>query len=279
MKKILIPTDFSQNSNDAFSYSMNLIGNSKAEIHLIHVVEPIVQPSDVPIIAPNLIKMAQDDAEKALKEMEVLGNSFFEKNGNVTLFTKVENGNISERIKREAKHIEADMIIMGSKGSQHHLIEKLLGTVSTAVIDEAPCPVILVPVNYTFKPIDNLIFATNLSHSDPFDLWKAAEILLPKVNTVRCIHVVKDLKEKDNVLIEEFAKYMISHSPSVNTIFHIEESANIEEVISNYSLEYGAEMIVMHKTKQTIFHQMFHHSHTKKMVYLIQVPLLVMNEV
>ena len=45
IKKILCPTDFSENSEHALKYALTLATLSQAELQLFHVVEPITFPN------------------------------------------------------------------------------------------------------------------------------------------------------------------------------------------------------------------------------------------
>ena len=208
MKKILIPTDFSENGADAFSYALKLIGDSDAKFHVISVIEPMVNPSEIPGVAVNLNQESVKSANESLKTLELFANDFFQKKGNVSLTTNAIIGQISNSIKKEAVNIKADLIIMGTMGVGHSNLEKMVGTVSSEVIKNASCPVILVPKAYKFKAVESVIFSTDLDHSDPFELWKGVKLLAPHVPLVRCIHVVKDESEKNKAEVTEFSQYL-----------------------------------------------------------------------
>jgi nucleotide-binding universal stress UspA family protein len=50
MKKILFPTDFSETSNNAFVYALQLAKNIDAEVVTLHVYElPVVDYINVPL--------------------------------------------------------------------------------------------------------------------------------------------------------------------------------------------------------------------------------------
>ena len=49
MKKILIPTDFSENSADALDYALHLMKGQKVHLHILNIVQSAVVPSEVPV--------------------------------------------------------------------------------------------------------------------------------------------------------------------------------------------------------------------------------------
>jgi len=279
MKKILIPTDFSENAGDALDYALHLIKGQKAKIHIVNVVTPMAIPTDVAVTSVPPSQEEIVNANKAMEALESFGKAFFgeTKQTNIEISTSVEIGPVAAMIKNKAKELETDIIIMGTQGSNHSFVEKVVGTISTEVIDHAACPVILVPKNYKFKPIDNVIFSTNLNHSDPYELWKATELLSPKVARVRCLYVSPNKEKENEKELEEFAKYMIEHSPTIQTIFNIVESKNVEAEITEYAENYDAELIIMHRSKKSLWKSIFSARHTKKMVFWSKVPLMILN--
>jgi nucleotide-binding universal stress UspA family protein len=61
---------------------------------------------------------------------------------NLKVSTKLENGDPSEKIVETAKRGSFDIIVMGSRGLGRR--EYALGSVSSKVADNAPCPVLIV---------------------------------------------------------------------------------------------------------------------------------------
>ena len=279
MKNILIPTDFSQNASDALDYALHLLGGSKAHIHIVNVVPVHAVPGDVPLNTSELVTAELEEARKAMDAIKEFSKVFYGEGGGaqIKVTTKVAVGGVAYNVKQEANEIKADLIIMGTQGVNHSFAEKVLGSISTSTINEAPCPVILVPIGYKFKPIDNMIFATNLNHADPYELWRATELIKPHVGRVRCVYVTKDESKIEKEELESFAKYMIEHSPSIQTVFNVEESNSVEKTLSEYAENYDAEMIIMHRSRKSFWKDLFGVRHTKKMASWLKVPMIVMN--
>ena len=275
MKKILIPTDFSSNAGDALAYALDFVGSTKAIFHIVNVVIPDTGPSSVPGAAAVKINNRMDYAQEQMKALEAMGQ--MENRSNITISTNVYEGVTSVVVKREAEKMGADLIILGTRGTNHDLIDKLLGTVSSAILNDAPCPVILVPKGYQYQTMDNIIFSTNLNHSDPYELWRATEAIKPLQPAIRCVHIVETEEDKDNHEIEDFAKYMIEKSSANETIFNIEVGKNIEDIIEKYAEEYDAELIVMHREKKSLWTKIIGKSHTRRMTSTLRIPLMVIN--
>lgn len=277
MKQILIPTDFSENASDALEYALNLLGKSKARIHILHVVPLESVPSDASVVPPSLSSVNLKEAQESMKAIEEFSKMFYgeDDRAQITVSTKVTVGGVSYTIKKIAEDLGADLIIMGTRGVNHSFREKVFGTISTATISHAPCPVILVPSNYKFRTIDNLIFGTNLSPSDPYELWRALELIKPQIGRIRCVYVTKDKDKVDRNELDLFSRYVVEHSASIQTIFNVEESDDIVRTLAEYADNYDAEMIIMHRSKKSFWKSLFQARQTDKMVAWLDVPLMI----
>lgn len=278
MKKILIPTDFSENASDALSYAFGFLGKQSAEIHIIHVFNLPKKLSTLNYLGTPLTNDALNSANENLAAIEVLFKEYSEKNSNkIRVSTKLVTGPFSATIKKEAVRLDVDMIIMGTQGTNHSLIDKMFGTVSTGVIANAPCPVILIPKTYIYKGISTIIFPTALNHEDPYELNAGLQLLDPHTVVLRVLHITENQEIKDDEHLEKFISYFSEHSQAVQTIFHVEIGKGIEDLISDYSESYELDMIIMNKTNQSFWDKLLKRSHTYKMVSKLNVPLMVLN--
>lgn len=276
MKTILIPTDFSDNAADALSYTLDFIGDGQAEIHIINIINPNLIPAEAPEMSVNLLGALIADAKDRMLALEAFSKAKFGPEGKVNIKATVETGTVSEVIKEHAKAQNCDVIIMGTMGESHNLADRILGTISTSTIRNAPCPVILIPQGYKFKTIDNIVFASSLNAGDPFELWRASELLKPHVGIFRCLYV--DTKNNQEKYIEEFANYLETNPPSIQSIFETVKSDKIEESIVEYADKHDAEMLVMNRLHNSIWSSLTNQVHTKKILFKINRPLMVMND-
>jgi nucleotide-binding universal stress UspA family protein len=277
MKKILIPTDFSENAGDALSYALDFIANQKATIHIVNIINPNFLPVEAPEMSVNLLGQVIDDAKERMKALEAFSVKRFgnDDKAKIKITTDVITGTVAQSIKNEAIEKNVDLIIMGTKGKNHNLPNKIFGTVSTSTITDAPCPIILIPQGYKFKPIDTLVYASNLEPGDPYELWRATELLKPHVGVAKVLYVNTKGNKEEN--IQRFASYIEAHTSAIQTIFHTEKSEEIEKTIMEYSENHGAELIIMHRLHNSFWSKIFNKSHTKLMVFETNIPLMIIN--
>ena len=139
IKKILIPTDGSDCSLRATTFAINFAKNCNAEIYAIYVVDTIILEELTRAIGTK-------DVEKELKEkgeryLDYVVESA-EKEG-IKAEAIIAKGEPHDQIVFFAKTKGIDMIVMGSYG-RRGTKRILIGSVTSRVIEYAPCPVLVV---------------------------------------------------------------------------------------------------------------------------------------
>ena len=142
LKKILVPTDFSEFGQHALLYGCELAKRFGAELHLLNVVQDAVtmfpEPNMMGTSMNDLVADMQSLSEKQLEEMPGLSGS-----EDLNVVRKVCVGPAFLEIIRYAKEQEIDLIVIGTHG-RTGLKHMLLGSVAEKVVRKAPCPVLTV---------------------------------------------------------------------------------------------------------------------------------------
>jgi len=135
---ILVPTDFSDHSDKAVQYGVELAQKFGASLHVIHAYEtvPIAygEAGYVPVETPAEVKQA---ATEHLNNMEIAGDD------GLSVHREVIEGHPFVEIVRYAKEKSADLIVLGTHG-RGAIAHMLLGSVAEKVVRKAPCPVLVV---------------------------------------------------------------------------------------------------------------------------------------
>ncbi|MCX8072498.1 MAG: universal stress protein [Candidatus Binatia bacterium] len=143
LKKILVPVDFSKDSLRAAEYARNFAAPFKAQLVLLHVIEPIyyASPADMYAASPNLALLIEEQRKAAEAQLQDLATKFANQGAKVQ--TLIKSGSPAQVIADTAKRIKADLIIMATHG-RTGLAHALLGSVAERVVRLAPCPVLTV---------------------------------------------------------------------------------------------------------------------------------------
>jgi nucleotide-binding universal stress UspA family protein len=140
IKRILVPTDFSECSDGAVKYGQGLAETFGAALHLLHVVQdPYTQPwaaEAFPAPLGDLLAQWQEQARVRLSELLPEGQRDH-------VMVAVEVGSPFQEILRYATEQSIDLIVIGTHG-RGPIGHMLLGSVAEKVVRRAPCPVLTV---------------------------------------------------------------------------------------------------------------------------------------
>lgn len=138
LKKILVPTDFSEHSSKALRYGAELAAKFGAELHVLHAIEltPLAYGEGA-YFPPETQAELEEAAVKQLDDLHVAAAS------EVNVVRKVSHGHPFVETIRYAKEQEIDLIVVGTHG-RGAIAHMLLGSVAEKVVRKAPCPVLTV---------------------------------------------------------------------------------------------------------------------------------------
>jgi len=279
LRKILVPTDFSPTSAQAFSYAIWLADKVGASIDLIHVVYPGTDVMDFPAMAAESTRVQVDAAEEIIKVFteealtRVLSTTDMEDVPVVR--STISVGTPAAVIADEAKTGEFDLIIIGIRGD-HNPMEMVFGSVTTAVLRRSLVPVLVVPEELHAMQIKKVAYATSLDDSDPYQIWKAIQLLRPVRPVLKIVHVRrpedKDAELDLNALTSYFSERELDPMPT----FHESDHSDIEEGLEEFAIQEKLDLMIMYSPKQNLFERLGHRSVTRKMALYSEVPMLVM---
>ena len=146
-KKILLPTDGSENSKRAGEQALSLADVTGADIIVLNVIDVnYLQPSYLPSFREDLEKELRKEGERAIEEFE---KDLEEKKcqgtcKNVKFISKIEEGKPHEVILETMDKEGVDLVVMGASG-KHGFDRVLLGSTTERVVRGTTRPVLVVP--------------------------------------------------------------------------------------------------------------------------------------
>ena len=141
LKKILVPTDFSDSAHHALTYGTSFAREYGAELVLLHVVENLTVGYASDLFPVPMAEVFQEISGYARAELAKLGAEAREKG--VSVREEVVQGKPSAEIIRFAREGDVDMIVLGTHG-KGMLDQALFGSTTERVVRRAPCPVLTV---------------------------------------------------------------------------------------------------------------------------------------
>jgi nucleotide-binding universal stress UspA family protein len=274
MQKILVPTDFSDNSLKAVAQACEIAKKTNAVIHLLHVVEPTL----------NMATMQADSSGKKVvadksESLELSLKAIAEVYPDVKIVPVLVGGNVIPSILKYAEKENPDFIVMGTKGASG-LKKIFIGSVTAGIIGKTNFPVLTVPASYELQKPTAIVFATNKFEKD--------EALLKNfVNLANLfsvpVHVIvfKDIdanEDADFIYNEEQLNYYLGFLKETfpRTVFkgEILEGSDFESAIDAYCVNNTAGIIAMVTYPKSFFEKFFFKSFTKNMAFHSAIPIL-----
>lgn len=277
IKKILFPTDFSPTAQNAFKHCLILADYYQAKVEVLHVVFPEYAAMDVPVVSMETTREKAETATAVMHSFVKMGLDQTQAVYSLQQVPKVEElveiGIPIGSIIKFAEERHADLVLMGTKGA-HNTLERAFGSVSSGVIEQAHCPVLLIPEFAQWKPTHIVAYASDLSEADPYHFWKATEILSPFHPILYVINIHQG-KEHDQVAIDELKKIFSNNTPAVQISFHQEKHDSIRKGLEEFVDNYGVDLLVMYSPHRSWIERIFHHSQTRDVAFTTRTPLLV----
>ncbi len=141
LKKVLVPTDFSDSARQALKYGMSFAKEYGAELVLLHVVENLTVGYASDLFPVPMAEVFQEISGYAKAELAKLGTEARARG--LTVEEQVVQGKPSAEIIRYATEHEIDVIVLGTHG-KGMLDQALFGSTTERVVRRAPCPVLTV---------------------------------------------------------------------------------------------------------------------------------------
>jgi len=270
MKKILVPIDFSKPSEYAAKMAAKIAKKTGASITLIHLIELPSEIVDIYYGSRFSIPESMLYLRKIKEKILDFKNNFFTEDIKVDYFIKLNNP--FDGIKKYADKIDADLIIMGSRG--HSKFEEIIiGSNTEKIVRSSKTPVIVVKRDSKKFSLKNLVFASNFKKDNTevfikfLDFANAfnSKIHLLRVNTPSEFESTAESKQKIKDFIKEYnlLKYSIN----------IYDDTSIEKGIINFSKEKKVDLIALSTHGRSGISHLFSRSVAKSLSEIALKPI------
>ncbi|KAA3437134.1 universal stress protein [Rufibacter hautae] len=272
MKTILVPTDFSAVACNALEYALAVATVTQSRILLVHVVDVASTFSQYHTFLDSVTSQLLADAEHELKTIAEKKRISVP----VKLQTVCTLGNFVAEVNSLATQNAVDFVVMGTHG-QGGILDKIFGTNALAFMNQAKCPVLLVPQNATFKGIHQIAFAYDLDSEVTSVLRQLFQWATPfnaQVSIINC------LSERQLNLVPDFSllQSIIKTFPVENYSLIQRKEDDVVKGIFDFVQENQTEVLAIATHEKVFLEELLHRSVSKRLLFQTQVPLLAFQE-
>ncbi len=280
MKNLLVPTDFSDTANNAAIYALKLAGQTGAEkVILYHAYQyPMIIDPMVPVV-PMI-----DEAQLRKDSIEGLEN--WKKQllphcpPDCILETHTAFGILGNGLDEVCRETESGMIVMGITGGGF-LEEKLIGSNTLSVAKHSITPVIIVPPDARFTPIEKVMLLSDFDKADKTIPVSPIRKLLS--DTGAKLLVFNQVETPDeygvmypsNVMGEGFAIHTLLQD--LHPEFHYSHDKDFMESVNDIALQERVDLMITVPKKHSFLESLFATDHTRKLAFHLHLPLMVVH--
>lgn len=276
MKKILLPTDFSENALNAVKYAVRLFWDEPCIFYLLNTYTPVLYDTDYILYSPapslSLDQLYKKNSLKGLEKVKdqitkEFPNSFHE-------YQLISSFSLlNEEIREQVKTLNTDLIVMGTQGATG-ATQILFGTHTVHAIKRATCPILAIPSGCKFNKPENILFPTDYEINYTANHLRLLKNLAKSHNSaIHILHVLFGLPLGEK---QERAKKLLALFLE-NTTYHFYslEKNTVTEGISDFQKELNIDLLVMISNKHSFFENLLFRPVINEVGFRIKTPFLV----
>jgi nucleotide-binding universal stress UspA family protein len=267
MKTIIVPTDFSDASNNAAAYGLKMAMETGASLLLFHAFQVPVSVTDIPIVLLSVEDLQKDANSRVLalqRQLEISSKGMAKINSEAVL------GDTVDELEKIAARTEPSAIIMGSRG-ETGIERKLFGSTTLKTVRHLSWPVIVVPMGKTFHGIKKIGLACDFKEVAE-TIPSQAIISFAKIfnATLFVLHVSKDKKEFAENEVQQFRQMF----GELQTEVEVMSEEKLEDAINRFEKEKNLDLLIVIPKKHKLLEGLFQKSHTRQILFGSQVPVM-----
>lgn len=279
-RKILLPTDFSENALQAIKYALELYKDQECVFYLLNVF--FINPTNLESLigmepGSDLYEATKSNSDRQLAKL--LSEVAFNDNGNSKhSFQTISTFNEPlQAIKNIVEEKDIELIVMGTRG-QTNARSKIYGSTAIDVMEKnRNCPVIVVPQLAKREIPKEIVFPTNYkTNFKKQELKHLINIAKSSNASIKILHVSEDGKlneqqTNNKKLLDEYFEE-VSHS------FHLLSQLSVPAAINCFVESRESDMVAFINSKHSFFASILNQPLVKGIAYSSKVPILVMHD-
>ena len=277
MKRILLPTDFSENSYNAIKYTLSLFENVPCDYYLLNVYKvPFLTNEELMENDAQQLAIVESELyEQSKKNLEELRDRIGDQE-NSSFHLMSDYNFLSNSIKDCVRNKDIEIVAMGTKGATGAK-EIFLGSNTGDVLMKTECNVLAIPENAEFQPVKEIVFPTDFRIKYELDDL-APLIMIAELyeSTIRVLH----LNEENILDAEQTANKRIleSYFKPVHHTYHILTNTDFEEALNCFTQSRGdIDMIAIISRQYNFLQRLFFRPKVMELSFHTKIPLFVMH--
>ncbi len=271
MKRIIAPVDFSEVSVHAARYAAHLAAYLNIDLELLHIVQLPVVYGEVPMPIGEYDAI-KEEATNKLNQLATELDGLLQ--GQLIVHQDVKVGSPVYELMQLSKRPDVYAIVMATHGAGS--VERFfIGSTTQSLVEEADCPVIVIPAGYAFKKPKRLALASDLKQVAARTPEARIRQLVDDFGAeIEILHADPDYGEFEPAAMQEEVVLETMFS-DLHPKFRFLHSGEPAASLARYAEENGYDMLITMPHQRSLFESLFGHKHTGKIIRQAHLPVCV----
>lgn len=271
MERIIVPFDFSEQSENALRYAIEIAKSKEAVIQLVHAFQPeAVAVEGYPMYDSEIEKNKKKEMKQYLGELRKQWVGSTERPFFNAIF---EYGFPIEVVLRNAQKNENSIVVIGSTGKGGSL-KKLFGSVSTGVARKCKQPVFIIPPDVNYTPIKRIAYCSENIEQDSRSIVKLMNWINHFDAELHILHFDNDKPYISDAVLKLWGNFIPKEKLKIETLY----GGDIMMSVNAYCKQNDIDLLSMYPHKRSFMSNLLHKSMTKKMTINTELPLMILHD-
>lgn len=240
MKRILVPTDFSNQAENALKVAAHIARKNNSSIYLEHSLDlpSHINDSGRSNAKPEslyFIRLAEQKFEPLLKRPYL---------ADLEIHEAIGHGEIYDDIKETVKQKDIDLVVMGSHGLSGFK-EMFIGSNTEKVVRTSDIPVLVIKNEHSHFEIRDFVFATDFSEECKKPFLKAIELAKAMDAKIHLLYINTPNEFKTSAEANKMMRSFMKGVDLENYSFNVYNDTSVEKGILGFAREQQAQLIGM----------------------------------
>lgn len=278
-RKILVPTDFSETSINAFKFAIKIFEKEPCDFYLLNAfsvknftLENLMVPEPGEKNYDHAATKSKIGLAKIIKDLD---SNYKFKNHSYHPISKFTTP--LEAIKFVIEEMDIEMVIMGTNGANQRK-DRIYGSNTVITIEKITnCPVLAIPLNAKSPPNKEIVFVTDFKI--PYkksELHYLTDIIRKRKVPLRILHVNNNipLNKKQQHNKERLPEYL----EGIDYSFHTVKGKDVVQAINLFVEKGNSDMIVFINRKDSLLKRLFSFSMSKELGSYSKTPVMALHD-
>ncbi len=278
MKRILLPTDFSDTAWNAIKYALALFKDEACTFYLLHTYTPAFYRVDYLLGGPTFSAIPDAEVDRSLAGLEntLSDINALDQNPKHRFEVFSAFNILSHEVNDLTESEKIDLIVMGTKGATGAK-EVFIGSNTVYVLRKAIAPVLVIPENTSFSTFKKILFPTDyLTKYKPSEFNNIQELAKRHHASITVLHVRESYELSEEQLKNK--QQIAALLKNVEHAFIELNDALMPYAIIEYLEKESYDLLAMMNKKHSLLERIFDRQNVDHVGYHVKIPFLVVRD-